>query len=318
IAFGCTCVCKPSEFTSVTAGMLAQVFIDVGLPPGVVNFIFGVGPRAGQALITHPDVNVISFTGSTLTGYHIKKATSHLPIKLSLEMGGKNAGIIFNDVDLTKCLPVLLRSCFQNSGQICLCTSRLYVQRGIYDELVKKFIAEVKNLKVGDPFDDNTKMGPVVSKEHQNKIEKYIELARQSGYEVISTGEMDENTKKTNKGYFMMPTIILNVDDNSKLMTDEIFGPVVCIVPFDTEDEVMKRVNNIQYGLCGCIWTENIGRAHRLATQMECGTVWINCWMIRDLRMPFGGIKDSGIGREGYPYSEDVFTEIKTVCINTT
>ncbi|CAF1672480.1 unnamed protein product [Rotaria magnacalcarata] len=316
IAFGCTCVCKPSEFTSVTAGMLAQVFIDAELPPGVVNLVFGVGPRVGQALITHPDVNAISFTGSTVTGYHIKKAISHLPVKISLEMGGKNAGIIFNDADLSKCLPVLLRSCFLNSGQICLCTSRLYVQREIYDEFLKKFIAEVNTLKVGDPSDDSTKMGPVVSKEHQHKIEKYIEIARQNGNEVIVAGIMDENIKKSDKGYFIMPTVILNVDDESKLMTEEIFGPVVCIVPFDTEDEVMERVNKIQYGLCGCIWTESLGRAHRLATRMECGTVWINGWMLRDLRMPFGGVKDSGMGREGYPYSEDVFTEIKTVGIN--
>ncbi|CAF0847665.1 unnamed protein product [Adineta ricciae] len=291
-------------------------FLHVELPSGVVNFVFGVGPRAGQALVTHPEVNVISFTGSTQTGYHIKKATSHLSVKLSLEMGGKNAGIIFNDVDLAKCIPVLLRSCFLNSGQVCLCTSRLYVQRGIYDEFLQKFLPEVRKLKVGDPFDENTKMGPVVSKEHKEKIEKYLELARQNGHEIVSGGEMDPNVKSTKKGYYIMPTVILNVDDRSKLMTEEIFGPVVCIVPFDTEDEAIERANSVQYGLCGCIWTENIGRAHRLATRMECGTVWINSWLIRDLRMPFGGVKDSGIGREGYPYSEEVFTEVKTVCIN--
>ncbi|CAF1116327.1 unnamed protein product [Adineta steineri] len=286
------------------------------LPPGVVNFVFGLGPRVGQTLITHPNVNVISFTGSTMTGYHIKKATAGLSVKLSLEMGGKNAAIIFDDVVLSKLLPVLIRSCFSNSGQICLCTSRLYVQRGIYDEFLAKFIPEVKKLKVGDPFNDTTNMGPVVSKEHKNKIEKYFEIAKQDGNEIITAGEMDTNIKATNKGYYVMPTVILNVDDKSKLMTEEIFGPVVCIVPFDTEDEAIERANSTQYGLCGCIWTENLGRAHRVAAQMECGTVWTNCWALRDLRMPFGGVKDSGIGREGYPYSEEVFTEYKAVCMN--
>jgi len=313
IAFGCTCVCKPSEFTSMTAGMLAQVFIDAELPSGVVNLVFGVGPRVGQTLITHSDVNLISFTGSTLTGYHIKKATAHLPVKLSLEMGGKNAGIIFNDVDMDKCLPVVIRSAFLNSGQICLCTSRLYVQRGIYETFLEKFIAEAKKLKVGDPFDENTKIGPVVSKEHRFKIESYIQLARDNGHRVIEVGE---NCRSNANGYFIMPTIITDLGDDSKLMCEEIFGPVVCIVPFDNEDEVIQRANNTAYGLCASVWTENVGRAHRLGRELEAGTVWINCWLIRDLRMPFGGVKDSGLGREGYPYSEELFTEIKTVCLN--
>jgi len=316
IAFGCTCVCKPSEFTSVTANMLAQVLVDAALPPGVVNFVYGIGPHVGQALITHPHVNVISFTGSTTTGYHIKKATAHLPVKLSLEMGGKNAAVIFDDVDMKKCLPVLLKSCFQNSGQICLCTSRVYIQRGIFQEFLEKFLPEVQKLKVGDPFDEQTKLGPVVSREHKEKIERYIALAKDNGHEVIASGDIDEKIVATNKGYYIRPTVVLNLDDQSKLMTEEIFGPVVCIVPFDNEDEVIKRVNDIQYGLCGCVWTENISRAHRMAQRMECGTVWINCWMLRDLRAPFGGIKDSGIGREGYPYSEEVFTELKTITLD--
>ncbi|GAB6018663.1 Aldehyde dehydrogenase 8 member A1 [Chamberlinius hualienensis] len=317
IAAGNTVVCKPSEITSVTAWKLCQLLKDIDFPAGVVNMVFGNGPRAGEALVKHPDVSIISFTGSTIVGKKIYNLASENYKKLSLELGGKNAGIIFEDADLDQCIPVTIRSSFSNQGEICLCTSRLFVQRGIFDKFLEKFVAATKKIKVGCPLDKDVFMGPLVSKEHLAKVRGYIEIAKKDGAKFwTQDSDFDFNLSSDYKnGYFMAPVIISNLSDSSACMTEEIFGPVVCVVPFDTEAEVIKRANAVKYGLCAAVWSADAGKLIRVAHQLQVGTVWSNCWMIRCLDMPFGGSKQSGLGREGTQDSMEVYTEKKTVCI---
>ncbi|XP_013400923.1 aldehyde dehydrogenase family 8 member A1 [Lingula anatina] len=317
IAFGNTCVVKPSEMTSVTAFMLCKVFQDAGLPPGVVNMVCGTGPRTGEVIIRHPDVPLISFTGSTAVGRHIQEVTAPNTKKLSLELGGKNAAIIFEDCDLANCITTTLRSSFTNQGEVCLCTSRIFVQEGIYSEFIQRFVEASRQLKVGDPT-TNVNLGALISAQHLNKVKSFVELARKEGATIQCGQGVDQlnlpNPENKN-GYFFLPTVITNVSDSSELMQSEIFGPVVCIVPFTSEQEVIKRANNCRYGLCATVWTKDLGRAQRVARKMEVGTVWTNCWLVRDLNMPFGGMKDSGIGRESATDSLEFFTEKKTICM---
>ncbi|XP_064652026.1 2-aminomuconic semialdehyde dehydrogenase-like [Lineus longissimus] len=319
IATGNTCVCKPSEMTSVTAWMLCEVFREAGLPPGVVNMVFGTGPRSGQALVQHPDVHLISFTGSTPTAEKIQHATAPFCKKLSLELGGKNAGIVFNDADLEKCIPTMIRSSFANQGEICLCTSRIFVQHGIYSEFLEKFVKATRAFKVGDPADKSSQMGALISKEHYEKVSGYVKLAEMECATINCGHRVDQLVLPPEKseGYFMLPTVITDVSDVSRLMQEEIFGPVTCIVPFHTEEEVVARANGVKYGLCASVWAQDVGVVHRVGRKLKVGTVWCNCWLVRDLNMPFGGVKSSGIGSEGYPYSLEFFTEAKTICIKT-
>lgn len=315
IVAGNTVVAKPSEMTSVTAWKFAEVLNAAGLPAGVINFVFGYGPTAGEAIVKHPDVPIISFTGGTVTAVKLRIAAAPFSKKLSLELGGKNPGMIFDDADLEKCIPTTTRSSFMNQGEICLCTSRLFVQRGIYSTFVERFVQETKKLVVGDPRAEGTFMGALISKEHLAKVKGYVDIARQEGASILCGDEELNLPEKNKKGYFIRPTVITNVKDTSRLMTEEIFGPVVCIVPFDTVDEVIKRANAVRYGLAATVWSSNVTTLHKVSQKLHAGTVWANCWMVRDLNMPFGGMKESGTGREAARESLEFFTEEKTICV---
>nr|XP_010299792.1 PREDICTED: aldehyde dehydrogenase family 8 member A1 isoform X2 [Balearica regulorum gibbericeps] len=291
--------------------------VGVGVPHGVVNVVFGTGAKAGEALVCHPDVPLISFTGSTLTAQRITEKSAPHCKRLSLELGGKNPAIIFDDADLSQCIPTTLRSSFANQGEICLCTSRIFVQRGIYSEFLKRFVAEAKKWKVGNPSDPTVDMGALISKEHLEKVRSYVKKAQGEGAKVLCGEGVDSLALPTGnqKGYFMLPTIIAEVKDESCCMQEEIFGPVTCVVAFDTEEEVIKRANSVKYGLAATVWSSNVGRVHRVAQRLQSGLVWTNCWLVRDLNLPFGGMKASGIGREGAKDSYEFFTEVKTITI---
>ncbi|XP_009490390.1 2-aminomuconic semialdehyde dehydrogenase isoform X2 [Pelecanus crispus] len=291
--------------------------VGVGVPNGVVNVVFGRGAKAGEALVCHPDVPLISFTGSTLTAQRITEKSAPHCKRLSLELGGKNPAIIFDDADLTQCIPTTLRSSFANQGEICLCTSRIFVQRGIYNEFLKRFVAEAKKWKVGNPSDPTVDMGALISKEHLEKVRSYVKKAQAEGARVLCGEGVDSLALPTGnqKGYFMLPTVIAEVKDESCCMQEEIFGPVTCVVAFDTEEEVIERANSVKYGLAATVWSSNVGRVHRVAQRLQSGLVWTNCWLVRDLNLPFGGMKASGIGREGAKDSYEFFTEVKTITI---
>nr|XP_056708949.1 2-aminomuconic semialdehyde dehydrogenase isoform X1 [Euleptes europaea] len=314
---GNTVIAKPSEMASVTAWMMCKLLDKAGFPPGVVNIIFGHGSKAGDALVSHPEVALISFTGSTLTGQRIIERSAPFFKKLSLELGGKNPAIIFEDANLDECIPATVRSSFANQGEICLCTSRIFVQRTIYSEFLKRFVEAVKNWKVGSPSDPTTDMGALISKEHLAKVKNYIRKAQEDGAKILCGEGKDPLVlhPRNQNGYFMLPTVIAEIEDNSCCMQDEIFGPVTCITMFDTEQEVIRRANGVKYGLAATVWSSNVGKVHRVAKRLQCGLVWTNCWLLRDLNLPFGGTKASGIGREGAKDSYEFFTESKTITI---
>lgn len=320
IAFGNTCVCKPSEMTSLTAWMLCQVLNDSGVPAGVVNMVFGNGPRCGEAIVSHPEVPLISFTGGTVTGQHVIKSSAPHYKKLSLELGGKNANIIFADADLKKAVSISVRSSFANQGEICLCGSRIFIHSSVYDEFVKEFIQQSKALVVGDPRDTKTTTGALISKEHLAKVQSYVTMAQQEGAQLLLGGEtvqpLEFGSNEKLQGYFLQPTIIATKSTNCRIMQEEVFGPVVTVTPFNTETEAITFANSTKYGLSASVWTENGATQRRVAEQLDVGTVWVNCWMVRDLNVPFGGSKWSGIGREGADDSMDFFTESKTICLS--
>lgn len=306
IASGCTAVCKPSEFTSMTAWLLCKAFRDAGLPDGVVNICFGTGPIAGAALVTDHRLNGISFTGGTATGKYIYQEAAKLNIKVSLELGGKNANIIFDDADFDLALTTSIRSSFLNQGEICLCGSRIFVHHSIYQKFIDQFVKLANEMVVGDPLDPAVQLGALVSDTHLQKVLSYVEIAKQEGGKILTGG-----SRLNQKGYFMRPTIITELHaTESRLQQEEIFGPVVTVTPFDTDDEVVAYANSTQFGLSASIWTKNLSRAHLVASQLEVGTVWVNTWMNRDLNMPFGGVKKSGLGREGRSDSMDFYTEV--------
>ncbi|XP_071529607.1 2-aminomuconic semialdehyde dehydrogenase-like [Panulirus ornatus] len=313
---GNTVVAKPSEMTSVTAYKFCKVLQDADFPAGVINIVFGLGPSAGEALVVHPDVPLVSFTGSTATGKHIAEVTAPMFKKLSLEMGGKNAAVVFSDCDLEACLNTLKRSSFINQGQVCLCTSRIFVQQPLYEEFLDKFVEAVKELRVGNPSEEGVFMGALNSKPHLEKVRRYVRYAVEDGGTVLCGEGIDMCIipEENKNGYFMRPTVITGLDDKSRCMQEEIFGPVTCVVPFNSEGEVVQRTNDTSYGLCASVWTSNLGVAHRMAHKLKVGTVWTNCWLVRDLDMPFGGVKKSGMGREGTQDSLEFYTEAKTVC----
>ncbi len=318
LATGNTVVCKPSEITPMTAFMLCEVMNEAGLPKGVCNMIFGYGQTAGDALITHPGVSLVSFTGGTETGSVIASKAAAQFKKLSLELGGKNANIIFKDADLKKAVETTIKSSFLNQGEICLCGSRIFVQEEIYEDFKKDFVEKTKSLGVGDPLDQNTFCGPVVSKEHFDKVRSCIEKAKKDKGVLLSGEDEFSLSDEHKNGYFIKPTIIEGLSDCSDLQQKEIFGPVVTISPFKYPKDAVKWANTTPYGLSASIWTNDIKRAHKVASQLDAGTVWVNTWLKRDLRMPFGGVKDSGVGREGGEDSIKFFTESKTVCVSLT
>ncbi len=317
LACGNTVVAKPSEVTPMTAFLLAEICIEAGLPPGVLNIVHGLGHKTGAIMSEHPDIKAVSFTGSTRVGKEIAKVAAPLFKKLSLEMGGKNPNVIFADCNYDKMLKTTLRSSFANQGQICLCGSRIYVERPIYDQFKKDFVEKAKQMKVGDPLKSDTKVGAVVSKVHFEKILSYIELAKEEGGTILCGGHAVKPPGLEN-GWYVEPTVIEGLAPDCRTNQEEIFGPVVSIMPFDSDEEALQLANNSKYGLSATIWTENLSRAHQIAEQIEAGIVWINTWLLRDLRTPFGGVKDSGVGREGGWEAMRFFTEPKNVCIDFT
>ncbi|MEE9374624.1 MAG: aldehyde dehydrogenase [Saprospiraceae bacterium] len=315
LAAGNTVVAKPSEVTPMTAYLLSKICIEAGLPKGVLNIIHGDGIKAGSEIVKHPNIKAISFTGSTRVGKEIAKVAAPMFKKISLEMGGKNPNLIFADCNYEKMLETTVRSSFANQGQICLCGSRIFIESSIYKRFKKDFVERVKALKVGPPNYKDTQIGAIVSKPHYEKILSYIQLAKEEGG-TIQTGGEAIFPEGYEGGWYIAPTIIEGLDVNCRTNQEEIFGPVVTITPFEKEEEVMAYANGTDYGLACTIWTENISRAHRIAKTIQSGIVWINTWMLRDLRTPFGGVKNSGIGREGGFEALKFFTEVKNVCIH--
>ena len=314
LAAGNCVVAKPSEFTPLTAYMLCEIANKAGLPPGVLNVVHGLGTTCGQAIVEHPEIKAVSFTGGTATGKHIASVAAPMFKKLSLELGGKNPNIIFDDADLNEAVKTSVRSSFLNQGEICLCGSRVFVHTRVYDAFKTSLLQEVAKMQVGDLFDEKTRVGAIVSKPHFDKVLSYIDLAKQEGGHVLCGGHAVKPNGFEN-GWYIAPTIIEGLDPNCRTNTEEIFGPVITLIPFETEEEVLAMANCTAYGLAATLWTTDLKRAHRMAEALQSGIVWVNCWLLRDLRTPFGGVKQSGVGREGGWEAMRFFTEPKNVCI---
>jgi aminomuconate-semialdehyde/2-hydroxymuconate-6-semialdehyde dehydrogenase len=318
LAMGNCVVCKPSELSPTTAHLLAEV-IDSVLGEkfkGVFNLVHGYGREAGQALVEDRNVSLVSFTGGTATGVQVGKTASSQFKKLSLELGGKNSMVVFDDCDFEKSVELAKRAAFSNSGQICLCTSRIFIQESIYDMFVTEFIKTVSKIKVGDPKDKTTTMGPLISVEHREKIEYYVKLGLEEGGKILHGGKRPGVSDEFKNGAFYEPTVFADLDPfKSRVSTEEIFGCVVSLHKFKTSEEVLKMVNHVNYGLCASILTQNVQNIHKFADKIHVGMVWVNCWLLRDLRVPFGGVKDSGVGREGGAYSLEFYSEDKNICI---
>jgi aminomuconate-semialdehyde/2-hydroxymuconate-6-semialdehyde dehydrogenase len=315
LAAGNCVVAKPSEITPMTAFLLGELCIEAGLPKGVLNIVHGLGPKAGEAIVQHPAIKAISFTGGTKTGEHIARVAGPKFKKLSLELGGKNPNIIFDDCDFEKMLSTTIRSSFSNQGQICLCGSRILIQQGIYDKFKKAFVDKVSKMNVGNPLDPNTKTGAVVSEAHMNKVINCIETAVKEGGNILCGGQRVWLENELSGGFYIQPTVIEGLGPSCKTNLEEIFGPVVTLQPFDTEEDAIRLANATEYGLAASVWTSNLTRAHRISAQLDTGIVWVNCWLLRDLRTPFGGVKNSGVGREGGWEALRFFTEAQNVCI---
>ncbi len=316
IAVGNTAIAKPSELTPMTAFLLGEICNEAGLPPGVLNIVHGTGPNVGAPITGHPQIGTISFTGGTVTGRKVAEAGAALFKKVSLELGGKNPNVIFADADLAAAIPGSVRSSFANQGQVCLCGSRIFVERPAYEEFVRQFVAQTEQLKVGDPLDTGTDQGAIVSQTQLEKVKYYVDLARSEGGEIACGGAAPSPPNdRCRDGYFFPPTVITGLPVDCRVNREEIFGPVVTITPFDDEEEVIGYANGVEYGLSSTVWTQNLQRAHRVAERIHAGTVWVNCWLVRDLRVPFGGTKQSGVGREGGNEALRFFTEPKNVCI---
>ena len=316
IAVGNTAIAKPSELTPMTAFLLCEICAEAGLPNGVLNVVHGTGPNVGAAITAHPKIATISFTGGTVTGRKVAEAAAPLFKKVSLELGGKNPNIVFADADLDAAIAGSVRSSFANQGQVCLCGSRVFVERSAYKNFMDRFIEKASQLKQGDPLDEKTEQGAIVSKTQLDKVKFYVDLAQQEGGKLALGGKApDSINDRCRDGYFFPPTVLTDLPVSCRTNREEIFGPVVTITPFDSEDEVIGYANDCDYGLASSVWTQNLSRAHRVAEKIHTGTVWINCWLVRDLRVPFGGMKASGVGREGGIEALHFFTEAKNVCI---
>jgi aminomuconate-semialdehyde/2-hydroxymuconate-6-semialdehyde dehydrogenase len=316
IAVGNTAIAKPSELTPMTAYLLCEICREAGLPNGVLNIVHGTGPNVGSAITAHPKINTISFTGGTVTGRKVAEACAPLFKKVSLELGGKNPNIVFADADLDAAINGSVRSSFANQGQVCLCGSRVFVERPVYEKFVDRFIDKTSKLKMGDPLDEKTEQGAIVSKTQLDKVKFYVDLAQKEGGKIVMGGSSPEPVnERCRNGYFLRPTVITGLPVSCRTNREEIFGPVVTITPFDSEEEVIGYANDCDYGLASSVWTQNLSRAHRVAEQIHTGTVWVNCWLVRDLRVPFGGMKQSGVGREGGTEALHFFTEAKNICI---
>lgn len=310
LAMGNTCVLKPAEWTPYTAFLLADIVKEAGLPPGVLNIVHGFGAdAAGEALTRHPDVCSISFTGETGTGKAIMVAAAQTLKKVSFELGGKGANIIFADADIEDAVATSVRAAYRNQGQICLAGSRLFVESSVYDDVVELLADKVRKIKVGDPLDSATQMGALISKEHMEKVQTYIELGKKEG-KLLTGGE---RLKELGDGYFLSPALVTGIDSSSRFCQEEIFGPVLPVIPFSSEDEVAEMANSTPYGLSSSFWSKDVDRCHRMSQKLRVGMVWVNCWFLRDLRVAFGGQKNSGVGREGGRWSLDFFSEPKTI-----
>ena len=316
IATGNTAVAKPSELSPMTAWRLGEICREAGLPPGVLNIVHGLGGRAGAALVRHDGVRTISFTGGTVTGAGIAREAAARFKKVTLEMGGKNPTIVFADAAFDKALATTLRSSFSNQGQICLCGSRLLVEQSVYRRFLDGIVAGARALRIGDPADPETQQGALVSAAHRDKVLGYIALAREEGGTVLCGGGVpDRLPARCRDGFFVEPTVITGLGPHCRVSREEIFGPVVTVTPFRDEAEAIALANSSEYGLAASLWTQDLTRAHRVAEQVACGTIWVNTWLMRDLRVPFGGMKNSGVGREGGEEAIRFFTEPKNVCI---
>lgn len=314
IAAGNCVVAKPSEVTPMTAFLLGEICTEAGLPKGVLNIVHGLGTTTGQAIVEHPNIKAISFTGGTQTGAHIARVAAPMFKKLSLELGGKNPNIIFADCDYDKMLETTVRSSFANQGQICLCGSRIFVEESIYEKFKKDFVQKVKQLQVGHPSDEATNIGALVSKPHLEKVENYIKIAEDEGGKVLCGG-LEVTVPGFENGYYLQPTVIEVLDNSCRINQEEVFGPVVTMMSFKTDDEALQLANDVKYGLSATLWTNNLNRTMQFSKQLQTGIVWVNTWMLRDLRTPFGGAKASGVGREGGFEALRFFTESKNVCI---
>ena len=315
LAAGCTVIAKPSELSPMTAFLFSKLCVEAGLPKGVLNVLHGLGSKVGQAIVEHPDVIAISFTGGTVTGKKIASTAAPMLKKLSLELGGKNPNIIFADCNFEQALAVSIKSSFSNQGEICLCGSRILVEKKMYESFVSAFVDRVGKLRVGDPLEEETDVGALISKDHLNKVLGYIDLASREGGKILTGGNRVNVNGRCQGGYFIEPTIVVGLDNSCKTNQEEIFGPVVTIMPFESEEEAIRIANSSVYGLSATVWTENLARAHRVSADIKSGIIWVNCWLHRDLRTPFGGVRQSGIGREGGWEALKFFTEAKNICI---
>ena len=316
LLMGNTIVAKPSELTPMTASLLAEVIEDVGLPAGVFNLVHGNGKDAGAPLTAHPDVDLISFTGGTDTGREVAKSASSGFKKLSLELGGKNATIVREDVDIQAMMPSIVRASFLNQGQVCLCGSRILIHESIYDAFVGSFLSAVTDMTVGDPADEETELGALISESHRDKILSYIDLAEEEGGEILCGGGAPVGIPEAfENGFWISPTVIDGLSPDSRCATEEIFGPVVTLHPYSDDQEAIEIANMTDYGLAGSIWTSDVETGSSMAEQIDSGMIWVNCWLHRDLRVPFGGVKNSGVGREGGRWSLGFFSEAINICV---
>ena len=315
IVMGNTVVAKPSELTPLTANLLSETLHEINFPAGVVNIVHGLGSEAGQAIVEHPKVNLISFTGGTLTGKKVAETAAPMFKKLSLELGGKNATIVLEDTNLVDSIPEIARSGFMNQGQVCLCGSRIFVSDKIWDEFLDKFVKYVENMKVGDPSSLDSDLGALVSFAHRDKVESYIHLAQREGGKILCGGKEPQLPSPFDRGAFLEPTVVSGLSHLSRTATEEIFGPVVTLHSFRTDEEAIEMANCTDYGLAGSVWTGDSKRGKSVAEKIDTGMVWVNTWLHRDLRVPFGGVKDSGVGREGGRWSLSFFSEAVNICV---
>ena len=315
LAAGNCVVAKPSEVTPMTAFMLGALSVEAGFPPGVLNLLQGLGPRAGAPLCGHPKVRAISFTGSTRVGREIAAQAAGTFVKVSLEMGGKNPTVIFADADLEVAIPETVRAAFSNTGQICLCGSRILIEKSIYSRVRDELVQRVSKLRVGDPLEAGSEQGALVSRAHFEKVMGCIALAREEGGTILCGGERARVSGRCSEGFFIQPTLIEGLGPACRTNQEEIFGPVATLQPFESVDEAVALANATRYGLSSSLWTRDLTRAHRVSARLHAGIVWVNCWMLRDLRTPFGGVKESGVGREGGMDALRFFTEPKNVCV---